>query len=217
MRPELGHSRGARPHCVEQKLWRWPERGLRTKAWSSRLCSRHLCIQQKSGAGFAFQECKQGSANTSKSHLLLPNHSCSLPKLPAAFRANWRISLYLSLLLRIILGATLFAFLPSSSDRHPLGAQDGDLSLKLAEALGIAQDLYPLTKPNLLCCLLKVLLSSWSAFFRSWGQVPSLPCAQLPGMPFLKEGIPYGRSAFMGRSISDAPVEQMLHVNHAGD
>jgi len=26
MSVELGHSRGARPRCVKQKLWRWPER-----------------------------------------------------------------------------------------------------------------------------------------------------------------------------------------------
>lgn len=102
------------------------------------------------------------------------------------------------------------------TDTHQV-LQMSDLSLKLAEALGIAQELYPLTKPNLLCCLLKMLLSSWSAFFPFLGPGPTSSHAQLPGMPFLKDSIPYGRSAFMGRSISDAPVEQMLHVNHAGD
>lgn len=56
--------------------------------------------------------------------------------------------------------AMQYVFLLASDDSVRLHAQDGDLSLKLAGALGIAGELCPLTKPNLLCCLLKALILS---------------------------------------------------------
>jgi len=54
--------------------------------------------------------------------------------------------------------AMQYVSLLTSDGSLPLCAQDGDLSLKLAEALGIAGQSCPLTKPNLLCCVLKVLI-----------------------------------------------------------
>lgn len=54
--------------------------------------------------------------------------------------------------------ATQYVFLLTSDDSLQLRAQD--LSLKLAGTLGIAGKLHPLTKPNLLCYVLKALIFS---------------------------------------------------------
>lgn len=56
--------------------------------------------------------------------------------------------------------AMQYVFLLASDDSLPSHAQDGDLSLKLAGALGIAGESCPLTKPDLLCGVLRALILS---------------------------------------------------------
>lgn len=59
-----------------------------------------------------------------------------------------------------LLCAMQYVFLLALDDSLPSHAQDGDQSLKLAGALGIAGDPCPLTEPNLLCCVLRALILS---------------------------------------------------------
>lgn len=193
MRNELGHSRGARPCCVKQKLWKWPGREFRTKAWASRLCSRYLCMSQKSRTRFAFQGHKQSLVQASKSHLRLHNWSCCCSawacRLPEALQSRLVnvITFALSDCSRLTC-AMQYVFLLPSNDSLPLHAQDCDLSLKLAvvgtgNCRGVVS---PEKAKSALLCARSVDLALVSLFsFPAQGPISpmNMLCPQLPAMP----------------------------------